>query len=142
MPFAPPETSVLPARAASATDCHRVLDQRVFHIARTNNSESTGFQQTDIAAAVQHCRCIFSQSRFQAGRVLGISTAHYPNGACLPALNRLAEEKSPAQQSLQTTLFDNCLAGTKQVGSIGRYEIRGLSLAFTQVAREAFVFSR
>ncbi|MCY1548077.1 hypothetical protein D9M68_841650 [compost metagenome] len=63
-------------------------------MARSNNGKSTGFEQSHIATAVEHCRRIFTKARFQAARILCIRAADYPDGTCLPAFDNLAQQES------------------------------------------------
>jgi hypothetical protein len=57
----------------------------------SDDGKSTGFEQSHVATAVEHCRRIFTKARLQTTRVLCIGTADYPDGASLPALDHLAQ---------------------------------------------------
>ena len=45
-------------------------------MARSYDGKPTGFEQSHVATAVEHCRRIFTKSGLQATRILGIGAAN------------------------------------------------------------------
>ena len=101
MPRAPPETRVRLASAVSRPMSFGVFDQRVVHVPRADDSQSTCIENRGIATPVKNRRRILLEARLQSPRILGIGAAHHPDRPCLPALDRLAQQKAAGQQALE-----------------------------------------
>ena len=70
---------------------HRVVDERLLHMPRSDHSEATRLQQAQVTAAVQHGGRVVPQSYLQATWVGRIGSADHPDGTGLPALDHLAQ---------------------------------------------------
>ena len=127
--------------SSEPANCHGVVDEGVVHMPRSDDGKPTGFEQSHVATAVEHCRRIFAQAGLQATRILGVGATDHPNGARLPALDHLAQQESAPQQFLQAALVNHRLARTQDLSCIRREEIRRLTLDLAQMTRETFVFT-
>jgi hypothetical protein len=83
---------------------------------------------------------MLSETLLEAFRVARIRSADDPDGARLPALDRLAQKEASSQKGLETRslyhspALDDCLSRS------GACEIRRLAMAITQEARQPVIF--
>ena len=91
---------------------HRVVNQGLIHVTRADYCKSTRLQKADFATAIEYRRSVLPQFRLQSPWVVGIGPAYDPNGAGLPSLDDLAQQKAAPEQTLETALINDVLART------------------------------
>ncbi len=74
-------------------------------------------------------------------RAVSIGAADDPDGARLPLLQRLAEQKATRQQRLQVVFSAKKMAASGYHVCVSHYQIYRLALVVAQMAGQPFVFA-
>ena len=80
-----------------------VLDQRVIDVPGADDREPARVQNRGVTAAIEDWWSVLSETLLQSLGIARIGSAYDPDRPRAPALHRLTEKKSPAEQPFESS---------------------------------------